>query len=210
MKLVPYALLSGLLIFSVFAYFGTSSAQTVSVGCDSCYVNNCNCSVNCNYGTISVFTSAGCGGAERANAQISDGSAIFFPVQPGQYFVRAECNDNDQASGCMPVYVAAYSGQTVAAPIGTSGQETTTSTTTQQISTAGNTQTTSTLGIETTTATTGESVHASPQASGGLNSILTVAVGIAVGVVAGIFLIYFFSRRTGQDQYENLKQKWSG
>ena len=214
MKIISFAIsLASFITISFFAAFslaGISSAQQaiVSFSCDQCYVNNCQCTTDCNSGKMNIFTSSDCHGSTRDVVDIKNGDATFFPIQPGQYFVRIDCNDNGQTSLCQLIYVSSYPGQTL------SGQ--TTTTTNSQPTQVTTTTTTTTIATQTQTTiiTTRSSTNdidnqnGNAQSSSSLNFILTVAVGIGVGVIAVVVIIFLLSKRPAQDQFQNLKQKW--
>ena len=218
MKKVYFAtFITSFVIFLVSLNLEISSAQQIGINCNPCYVSNCQCNVNCSDGKMNVFTSVGCQNDARYVVDVTNGNVSFFPIQPGQFFARINCNDNGQISSCQAINVASYPGQTdtaTATPTATTTitpptQTTTMITTTAagQTQTTGNTETTSITSI-TTTRTINSNNNSQAQSSSSLSSILTVTIGIAIGVIGGILVIHLLSRRSGQDQFESLKQKW--
>ena len=191
-----------------------SFSQQLTISCNPCYVNNCQCITSCNSGKMYVYKAESCQDTASYIVTISNQKASFLSVQPGLFYARVDCAETGEISSCQPLYVASYSGQTATTTITTTRTQTTQtqSTQTQTASTqsAQSSQTpittTSTQNTRTSTQTGSQQ---SSQQSSSFNTILVLTLVIAAVVILAVFVIYWKSKTSSENRYETLKQKWS-
>ena len=186
--------------------FAQPVGQQLTILCNPCYVNNCQCFVSCNDGKMYVYTQENCANVASDTIYVANSSMYFFSIQPGQFYARVDCTSTGQLSSCQSIYVSSYPGQTTTT---TEAQQTLPTT----VTTSTNTQTSQPTGTLTTTSekTTGttSTTNTGTGTSFSFNSIFAATIAIAVVVLFGIAFIYWRSKKTSENQYESLKRKWN-
>lgn len=74
------------------------------VSCPECYVGSCNCTTNCDLGTLEIYYSDGCGGPPDNDPAFSGGKVEWPPPHEGTYHVRVYCDDGKRTD-CAEVKV---------------------------------------------------------------------------------------------------------
>lgn len=188
-----------------------SIAQQLTLTCDPCYVNNCQCFTKCNSGKMYLYATDNCQDTASYIIIVSNQTANFFSIQPGIFYTRVDCTETGQISTCQPLYVSSYPEQ----PISTTSTTTQTqSTQTQTTSTTTHTYittqtTTSTQSTRTTSTQTTRTTQTQTLQPSLLSTLLIVTAIIALLVVVAVFIIYWRSKTSTQDRYESLKKKWA-
>lgn len=226
MKITKKLFLISIIFLAILSLPTISLAQQLTISCDPCYVNNCQCFTKCNSGKMYVYAMENCQDTASYIITVSNRNANFFSIQPGLFYTRVDCTETGQISTCQPLYVASYSEQ----PITTTASITTTSTITQTQSTQTQTTSTTTHTYITTRTTTATQPTQSTQATltttltqttrttkitqtknlldSSLNTIFIVILVVALVVIVGVLLIHWRSKTSTQKRYESLKQKW--
>jgi cobalamin biosynthesis Mg chelatase CobN len=187
-----------------------SFSQQLTISCNPCYVNNCQCSAKCNSGKMYVYKTESCQDTASYIVTISNQKASFLSVQPGFFYARVDCTETGEISSCQPLYVASYSGQTATTTITTTRTQTTQTQSTQtQTASTQSTQSSQTPITTTSTQSTRTTMQTGSQQSSSFNTILVLTLVIAVVVILAVFVIYWRSKASSENRYETLKQKWS-
>jgi cobalamin biosynthesis Mg chelatase CobN len=190
-----------------------SFSQQLTISCNPCYVNNCQCSAKCNSGKMYVYMNDDCQDTASYIVTISNQKANFLSVQPGFFYARVDCTETGEISSCQPLYVASYSGQTATTTITTTRTQTTqiqnTQTQTASTQSTQSSQSSQTPITTTSTQNTRTTMQTGGQQSSSFNTILVLTLVIAVVVILAVFVIYWRSKASSENRYETLKQKWS-
>ncbi|HLC39506.1 MAG TPA: hypothetical protein VJJ76_01340 [archaeon] len=176
-----------------------SLAQEITINCDPCYVNNCQCIVNnCNNGKLYVYKGS-CQTTASYTLTITSRHVEFFSIQPDSFYARVSCDDDGQISSCLSFYVGSYPDD-VSTPTSTStsaGTSTPTATTTMSATsstTSTNPNPTQTQ-IRTSTATTTRRSGTNATSSlFSVNNLLIIAIVAVVAMIFVMILLYYKNR----------------
>ena len=81
------------LIF-LFLFFSVSYA--ISISCDPCDVNDCQCSItDCTSGTLDVYTTTDCTFTPTYSFAFSDGTKTWSPPSADSYYLKVLCDDSN-------------------------------------------------------------------------------------------------------------------
>src|SRR3989344_3516215 len=174
-----------------------SLAQEITINCDPCYVNNCQCIVNnCNNGKLYVYKGS-CQTTASYTLTITNRHVEFFSIQPDSFYARVSCDDDGQISSCLSFYVGSYPDD-VSTPTSTS---TGTSTPAATATTSATPSTTSTnpnptqTQIRTSTATTTRRSGTNATSSlFSVNNLLIIAIVAVVAMIFVMILLYYKNR----------------
>lgn len=174
-----------------------SLAQEITINCDPCYVNNCQCIVNnCNNGKLYVYKGS-CQTTASYTLTITSRHVEFFSIQPDSFYARVSCDDDGQISSCLSFYVGSYPDD-VSTPTSTS---TGTSTPAATATTSATPSTTSTnpnptqTQIRTSTATTTRRSGTNATSSlFSVNNLLIIAIVAVVAMIFVMILLYYKNR----------------